>query len=59
VAPTYTQKFIDGVDVGVGQFKALDLGLDDGCVVQPTSSPVPTPPGPGGSPGSAMVRYMF
>lgn len=27
------------------QFKALDAGLSGGCVAQPASSPMPTPPG--------------
>lgn len=37
------QQLIDGVDVGVGQLRALDLGL--GGIGQPTSSPMPVPPG--------------
>lgn len=34
-----------GVDVGVGQLKALDLDLYSSWVGQPTSSPALTPPG--------------
>ena len=34
------QKLIDAVDVGMGQLKALDLGLGDSWVGQPASSPV-------------------
>ena len=38
--PLHTfQQFIDGLDVGVSQFKALDLGLRNICAGQPTSSP--------------------
>jgi hypothetical protein len=38
------QQFIGGVDAGVGQLKALDLGLGGSGVEQHTSSPTPTPP---------------
>lgn len=34
-----------GVDVGVGQVKALDLGLGGSWVGQPANSPMPIPPG--------------
>ena len=37
--------FIDGIDTGVEQFKALDLGPGHSCVSQSNTSPVPTPPG--------------
>ena len=34
------QQFVDGIDVRVGQLKALDLGLLGGnCIGQPTNSP--------------------
>ena len=39
------QQFIDGVDVGVGQLKAPDLGLSVSWVGQP-SILIYTPPGP-------------
>ena len=38
------QQLTDGVDVGLGQLKALDLSLGGSRVGQPTSSPAPTPP---------------
>ena len=38
------QQFIDRVDVGVGQLKALNLGLGGSWVVQLTSSPAPISP---------------
>jgi hypothetical protein len=37
--PLSGQQFIDGVDGGVGQLKALDLGLGGSWVGQPISSP--------------------
>lgn len=40
VGPTLSQHVIDGVDVGVAQPIALDLGLS--WVGEPTSSPAPT-----------------
>jgi hypothetical protein len=41
------QQFIDREDVGVGQLKALDLGLGVGSIVYPASSSVPVPALPG------------
>lgn len=39
-------QFIGGVDVGVGQPRALDLGLGGSRVSQPASSPAPSTPRP-------------
>jgi len=39
------QQFIDGVDFGVDQLKALNLGLDGSWACQLTSSPTTAPPG--------------
>ena len=39
------EQFIDGVDVGMGQFKALDLGLRSVLDGQTTSSPTLMPSG--------------
>jgi hypothetical protein len=44
-SPFLVQQFTDEVDAGVGQLKALDLGLGGSWVSQPTSSPTSAPPG--------------
>lgn len=36
---------VDGTDFGVGQLRALGLGLGGSCAGQPTSSPLCVPPG--------------
>jgi hypothetical protein len=39
------QQFTNGVYVGLGQLKVLDLSLGGSRASQPASSPAPTPPG--------------
>lgn len=56
LAPSLTPAVTDGVGVGVGWLKALDLGLGSSWAGQPTSS-VPTPPGWVSSPACPQLVH--